>query len=126
MGTVPAATGPADVPPGEDDVGRRDLILARVVRQNREIKEFFRAKIGTKVEWEKRAMRTRIDEEISSWIRWVLKTLAKVSFNAWRARDASRSESGEDAAALRFWLFFLKDWVLVNDAALEPEPEDFM
>lgn len=54
-------------------------------------------------------MRARIDEEVSSWIRWALRPLAELSFDARRARDASRGEAGEDAAALRFWLFLSKD-----------------
>lgn len=98
---------------------------ARVVRQNREIKELFRAKIRAKIEREKQEMRARIDEEIPSWIRWALKPLAELSFDARRARDASRGEGGEDAAALRFWLFLSKEWVLVNDVVLEPEPDEF-
>lgn len=98
---------------------------ARVLRQDRKIKELFRAKIRAKIEREKQDMRARMDEEVPSWIRWALKPLAELSFDARRARDAFRGEGGEGAAALRFWLFLSKDWVLVNDVVLEPEPEEF-
>ncbi|MBC7343684.1 MAG: NERD domain-containing protein [Clostridia bacterium] len=98
---------------------------ARTLRQNREIKKLFRAKIRAKIEREKQEMRTRIDEEVPSWIRWALKPLAELSFDAARAKDASRGEGGEDAAAVRLWLFLSRDWVLVNDVVLEPEPDEF-
>lgn len=70
-------------------------------------------------------MRARIDAEAPSWIRWALKPLAELSFDGRRAEDASRGEGGEDVAARRFWLFLSKDWALVNDVVLEPEPEEF-
>ncbi|MGB9887752.1 MAG: nuclease-related domain-containing protein [Moorellales bacterium] len=95
-----------------------------MIRQDREIKELFRAKIGAKVEREKQ-MRACIGEEVPSWIRWALKPVAELHFEAVRARDASRGEGGEDAVALRFRLILSREWVLVNDAVLEPEPEEF-
>jgi hypothetical protein len=96
------------------------------MRQNPEIKKLFRERIRAKVEREKDAMRARIDEEIPSWIRWALKPLAELSFDAQRKRDASRGEGGEDAAAMRFWLLLSRDWILINDVVLEPEPEEFV
>lgn len=68
---------------------------ARIVKQNCEIKEFFRAKIREKVEQERKEMHKRIDEEVPSWIRWAVRLLAEMRFNAVRARDEARREGGE-------------------------------
>lgn len=98
---------------------------ARIVKQNREIKELFRTEIREKVERERQEMRQRIDEEIPSWIRWAVKPLAEIRFNAVRARDEARGEGGENSAFLHFWLLLPNSWVVVNDAVLEPEPDEF-
>lgn len=99
---------------------------ARIVRQNREIKELFRAKIREKVERERARMHQRIDEEVPSWVRWLVRPLAELRFDAVRARDKARGEGGEDSAFLHFWLLLPRSWVVVNDAVLEPEPDEFI
>jgi hypothetical protein len=96
------------------------------MRQGKEIKELFRAKIAAKIEHEKAEMHKRIDEEIPSWARWAVKPLAGLVFDVRRNRDMARGSSGEDAAALRFWLLLPNSWVVVNDVVLEPEPDDFV
>lgn len=98
---------------------------ARIVKQNREIKELFRAKIREKVGREREKMRERIDEEVPPWIRWAFRPIAELSFSAGRVRDNVRGEGGEDSAFLHFWLFLPNSWVVVNDAVLEPEPDEF-
>ncbi|WP_338835964.1 nuclease-related domain-containing protein [Neomoorella thermoacetica] len=98
---------------------------ARIVKQNREIKELFRAKIREKVECERKEMHRHIDEEVPSWIRWAIRPLVEWRFNAVWARDAAKGEGGEDNAFLRFWLLLPNTWVLINDAVLEPEPGEF-
>lgn len=40
-------------------------------------------------------MRQRIEGEMPSWIRWVVRPLAEIRFNAVRARDEARGEGGE-------------------------------
>jgi hypothetical protein len=99
---------------------------ARIMRQNKEIKELFREKIREKVAREKDAMRHRIDEETPSWISWALKPVAGIAFDWKHQRDSDRGESGESQALLNFWLFLSKDWILINDVVLEPEPEEFI
>lgn len=98
---------------------------ARIVKQNREIKELFRAKIREKVECERKKMHERIGEEVPSWIRWAIRPLAECRFNAVRARDETKGEGGEDNAFLHFWLLLPNTWVLVNDVVLEPDPGEF-
>jgi len=98
---------------------------ARIVKQNREIKELFREKIREKVERERKKMHGRIDEEVPSWIRWAIRPLAEWRYNAVRARDEAKGEGGEDNAFLHFWLLLPNTWVLVNDAVLESEPGEF-
>lgn len=99
---------------------------ARVLRQDPEIREMFRARIREKVEQEKERMRGRIDEEVPSWIRWAVKPLAEWRFDAVRARDRARGDGGEDSAALHFWLLLSGEWILINDAVLEPDPGEFI
>ncbi|MEW6573786.1 MAG: NERD domain-containing protein [Bacillota bacterium] len=99
---------------------------ARVMRQNKEIKELFRQKIKEKVAREKEKRRNRIDEELPSWISWALKPVADLAFEMRQRRDSNRGEGGEDRAAFNFWLFLSKDWVLVNDVVLEPKPDEFI
>ncbi|NPV30223.1 MAG: NERD domain-containing protein [Firmicutes bacterium] len=99
---------------------------ARIVKQNREIKELFRAKIREKVERERKEMHERIDEEVPSWFRWAVRPLAEWRFNAVRARDKAKGEGGEDNAFLHFWLLLPNSWVVVNDAVVEPEPDEFV
>lgn len=99
---------------------------ARVLRQDPEIKELFRARIREKVEQEKERMRGRIDEGVPSWIRWAVKPLAEWRFDAVRARDRARGDGGEDSAALHFWLLLSGEWILINDAVLEPESGEFI
>ncbi|AZF90257.1 MAG: NERD domain-containing protein [Phage 5P_2] len=103
-----------------------EQVPARIVKQNREIKELFRAKIQEKVKREREKMRERIEEEVPSWIRWAVKPLAEWRFNAVRARDKAKGEGGEDNAFLHFWLLLPNSWVVVNDAVLEPEPDEFV
>lgn len=98
---------------------------ARIVKQNREIKELFRAKIREKVEREKERMRERIDSEVPSWIRWAVKPLAEWNFNAMRARWNVRGDSGETNAFLHFWLLMPNTWVVIEDAVIEPEQDEF-
>lgn len=98
---------------------------ARIMKQNNEIKEFFRAKIREKIEQEREKMRERIEGKVPSWIRWAVKPLAEMRFNAVRARDKARGKGGENNAFLHFWLLLPNNWVVVNDAVLEPEPDEF-
>ncbi|WP_258360224.1 nuclease-related domain-containing protein [Moorella sulfitireducens (nom. illeg.)] len=98
---------------------------ARIVKQNREIKELFRKKIQEKIERQKREMHERINEEVPSWIRWAVRPLAEWRFNAVQARDEAKGEGGEDNAFLHFWLLLSNSWVIVNDVVLEPEPNEF-
>jgi hypothetical protein len=98
---------------------------ARKVKQNQEIKELFRAKILEKIEREKKEMRERINEEVPSWIRWAVKPIAEWSFNARVKRDQERGEDGETNAFLHFWLLLPNSWVVINDAVIEPEPDEF-
>ncbi|AOQ23174.1 hypothetical protein MTAT_17040 [Moorella thermoacetica] len=63
---------------------------ARIIKQNREIKELFREKIQEKVERERKEMHGRIDEEVPSWIRWAIRPLAEWRFNAVRARNEAK------------------------------------
>jgi len=95
---------------------------ARVMRQNKEIKELFRQRIQEKIAREKEVMQKRIDEELPSWISWAIKPLAGYAFDSKRRRDSDKGEGGEGQASLNFWLFLSKDWILVNDVVLEPEP----
>ncbi|MEW6447216.1 MAG: nuclease-related domain-containing protein [Bacillota bacterium] len=99
---------------------------ARVMRQNKAIKELFRQKIKEKVAREKEKRRNRLDEELPSWISWALKPVADLAFEMRQRRDSNRGEGGEDRAAFNFWLFLSKDWVLVNDVVLEPKPDEFI
>lgn len=99
---------------------------ARVMRQNKEIKELFRQRIQEKIAREKEAMQKRIDEELPSWISWAIKPLAGYAFDSKRRRDSDKGEGGEGQASLNFWLFLSKEWILVNDVVLEPEPEEFI
>lgn len=99
---------------------------ARIMRQKKEIKELFRQKIKEKVAREKEKMKNRIDEELPSWIAWALKPIAGASFDLQRRRDDKCGEAGEDKAALGFWLLLPKEWVLINDVVLEPEPDEFI
>lgn len=101
--------------------GRARQVPARIVKQNREIKELFRAKIREKVEQERKEMHERVDKEVPSWIRWAVRPLAEWRFNAVRARDNARGERGENNAFLHFWLLLPNNWVVVNDAVLEPD-----
>jgi len=99
---------------------------ARIVKQNRDIKELFRARIREKVEQEKERMRERIDSEIPSWIRWAVKPLAEWNFNATRARWNDRGASGETNAFLHFWLLLPNTWTVISDVVLEPDPDEFI
>jgi len=101
-------------------------VPARIIRQNSEIKEIFRQKIKEKVAREKEEMKVHIDEELPSWITWALKPIAGVSFDLQRRRDDKCGEAGEDKAILGFWLLLTKEWVLINDVVLEPEPDEFI
>lgn len=75
---------------------------ARIVKQNREIKELFRAKIREKVECERKEMHGRINEEVLSWIRWAIRPLAECRLNAVRARNEAKGgrRGGERFPAL--------------------------
>ena len=99
---------------------------ARIMRQNKEIKELFREKIRDKVAREKDAMRARIDEDLPSWISWAFKPLADIAFDCKHQQDCEKGEGGENQAFLNFWLFLSKDWILINDVVLEPEAEEFI
>ncbi|HHW42064.1 MAG TPA: hypothetical protein GXX19_13160 [Syntrophomonadaceae bacterium] len=75
---------------------------ARIMRQNKEIKELFREKIREKVAKEKEQMQHRIDGELPSWISWAMKPLANYAFDRRHRRDCERGEGGEDRAAFNF------------------------
>jgi len=96
------------------------------MRQNNEIEELFRQKIKEKVAREKEKMENQIDEELPSWITWALKPIAGMSFDLQRRRDDKCGEAGENKAILGFRLLLPKEWVLINNVVLEPEPDEFI
>jgi hypothetical protein len=105
---------------------RMRAMPARVMRQDREIKELFRQKIREKIARERRAIQERIDEEVPSWISWALKPLAGLVHESKVRRDAEVGQGGEDRAGFSLWLWLSKQWVLVNDVVLEPKPDEFI
>lgn len=99
---------------------------ARVMYQDQKIKELFRQKIQAKIEKERQQMHDRINKEVPSWLRWVIRPLADIRYNSVRARDEKQGKAGERNASFNFWLFLFKEWVVINDVVLEPAPDDFV
>lgn len=99
---------------------------ARRVGQAKEIKELFYHKIKEKVQQEKEIMKGRIDEELPSWMSWVVKPLAGL-FRDWQnVKNTSKGEDGEFNAFVKLWLFLSKEWIIMNDVVLEPEQDEFI
>jgi hypothetical protein len=97
-----------------------------VKHQSEEIRTLFREKIREKLAREKERLMRDIDEEVPSWISWVVKPLASWEFERGHARDAAVGWIGEKAAAFSFWAFLPSSWVVMHDVVLEPEPEEFI
>jgi len=55
-----------------------------------------------------------------------LKPFADVAFDQKRRRDSQQGEGGEGSAALAFWVWLPRNWVVINDLVLEPEPDEFI
>lgn len=91
----------------------------RVKHQSEEIRTLFREKIREKLAREKKRLMRDIDEEVPSWISWVVKPLASWEFKRGHARDAAVGWIGEKAAALSFWAFLPSSWVVMHDVVLE-------
>jgi len=99
---------------------------ARVIHESDRMRQLFRERIRQKVGREKERMRQRIDDEAPWWISWAVKPLAAYMFDRERARDAAVGRAGERRASLSFWLLLPPSWVVIHDAVLEPEPEEFI
>ncbi|NSW82775.1 MAG: NERD domain-containing protein [Syntrophothermus sp.] len=99
--------------------------MARLMRQKREIKELFREKIMEKVNREKENFKQRVSEELPSWLSWATKPLAGIVFDLRHNSDIEKGDTGESKAILGFWTILPKEWILINDVVLEPEPEEF-
>lgn len=55
-----------------------------------------------------------------------IETHCGVCFEVRRRQDHNRGEDGETHASFSLWLFLTKQWGLVNDVVLEPEPDEFI
>lgn len=98
---------------------------ARKMSQSKEIRELFYKKIQEKVQREKDRIKGRVEEELPAWAAWVFKPLAGLYHDVQAAKNNNRGEDGETNAFLKLWLFLSKEWVLLNDVVLEPEPDEF-
>jgi len=98
---------------------------ARIVSQDERTREEFRKRSQAKVQAEKDIMKQKIDETVPSFISWAVKPLAGLAFDIKRNSDNSKGERGESKVSLHLRLALSKDWVLMNDVTLEPEPEVF-
>ena len=74
---------------------------------------------------EKDTMKQKVDETVPSFISWAVKPLAGLAFDMKRNSDNSKGERGESKVSLNLRLALSKDWILMNDVTIEPEPEVF-
>lgn len=98
---------------------------ARKMSQSKEIMELFYKKIQEKVQREKDRIKGRVEEELPAWAAWVFKPLAGLYHDVQATKNNNRGEDGELNAFLKLWLFLPKEWVILNDVVLEPEPDEF-
>jgi len=98
---------------------------ARVVSQDESTREEFRKRILAKVQAEKDTIKQKIDDNVPSFISWAVKPLAGLAFDMKRNNDNSKGERGELNVGVHLRLTLSKDWILMNDVTLEPEPDIF-
>ena len=102
------------------------MLPARVIQQRDQMRRLFRDKISQKVQREKERVKQQVDENAPQWISWAVKPLAAFTFDRERARDSAVGRAGERGASFSFWLLLPSSWVVMHDAVLEPEPEEFI
>ncbi len=100
-------------------------MVARIVCQDEAIREDFRKRILAKVQAEKDSMKKRIDDNVPSFISWAVKPLASMAFDIQRNKDNNKGEGGELNVGIHLRLVLSKEWILMNDVVVEPEPEVF-
>jgi len=100
-------------------------MVARIVRQDEAIREDFRKRILAKVQAEKDSMKERIDDIVPSFLAWAVKPLAGLAFDMQRNKDNNKGEGGELNVGIHLRLVLSKEWILMNDVVVEPEPEVF-
>ncbi|MEM3434303.1 MAG: nuclease-related domain-containing protein [Candidatus Methanomethyliaceae archaeon] len=98
----------------------------KIIHQPESAKELFRQKIKEKVAREKEAVNAKLDEELPSWLAWVLKSPLGFVFDVQRGRDNLVGRIGEARASWNFWLTLPSDWILINDVVLEPQRDEFI
>ncbi len=70
-------------------------------------------------------MKERIDNIVPSFISWAVKLLAGLAFDIQRSKDNDKGEGGELNVGIHLRLVLTKEWILMNDVVVEPEPEVF-
>lgn len=71
-------------------------MFAKVIHQDKEIKEIFYERIREKVEREKQDLRDKIDEEYPRILAWLVRGVAVHNYNAKQVQDTSKGSDGED------------------------------
>jgi len=99
--------------------------MARIVKQDDNLKNEFLKRIKAKVVAEKEAMRDRVDEQVPSLVAKVLKPVFGVAFDIGRGMDKFKGNTGEGIVSAKLKFGLSDDWVLMNDVIVEPEPEVF-
>lgn len=100
-------------------------MVARIVRQDEEIRREFQKRILAKVQQDKDSMKQRIDDNVPSFISWAVKPLAGLVFDIQRYKDNNKGAGGEFNVGIHLRLALSNEWVLMNDVVVEPEPEVF-
>ena len=99
--------------------------MARIVKQDDDLRQEFLKRIQAKVAADKEAMKDRVDEHVPSLIAKVLKPIFGVAFDFGRGMDKFKGNTGEGIVSYKLKSVLSDDWILMNDVIVEPEPEVF-
>lgn len=101
-------------------------MLARLLKQNREIKEEFYKKIAEKHAMEKEKIKEKIDDAVPGFLGKMLKPAADLVYNLEQKKKDDKGENGEFISFLKFFLVLPSEWRIINDVVLEPLEDEFI
>jgi len=99
--------------------------LARLIKQDKVLKEEFQRRIKEMVQKEKEQKINRIDEQVPSFLSWAVKPLASLALDMKESKNQDRGESGEFNVFLKLKLLLPNEWIIMNDIVIETEPNQF-
>jgi len=99
---------------------------AKLLKQNREIKEEFYKKIAEKQAREKEIIKEKIDDAVPGFLGKILKPAAEFVYNIEQKKKEERGDDGEFISFLKFFLLLPSEWRIINDVVLEPVEDEFI